>query len=61
MLPALVGLWLLAAAFTASAQQRGTGIGKAAPEITGQDVDGKPLKLSDYQGKVVLVDFWGDW
>jgi hypothetical protein len=36
-------------------------IGKAAPEITGQDVDGKPMKLSDYRGKVVLLDFWGSW
>ena len=60
MLPALAGLLLLAAAVTASAQ-RGPGIGKAAPEITGADVDGKPLKLSDYKGKVVLLDFWGDW
>jgi peroxiredoxin len=33
-------------------------IGCAAPEIEGQDVDGKPFKLSDYRGKVVLLDFW---
>ena len=25
------------------------------------DVDGKPLKLSDYQGKVVVLVFWGSW
>jgi hypothetical protein len=37
------------------------GIGKPAPEIDGEDVDGKKLKLSDYRGKVVLLDFWGDW
>jgi hypothetical protein len=36
-------------------------IGKAAPEITGEDIDGKPLKLSDYKGKVVVLDFWGNW
>jgi cytochrome c biogenesis protein CcmG/thiol:disulfide interchange protein DsbE len=29
-----------------------------APEIKGVDSEGKPLKLSDYRGKVVLVDFW---
>jgi hypothetical protein len=37
------------------------GIGKPCPEISGQDIDGKPFKLSDYKGKVVVVDFWGDW
>jgi hypothetical protein len=34
---------------------------KPAPEITGEDIEGKPFKLSDYRGKVVLLDFWGDW
>lgn len=37
------------------------GIGKVAPEITGEDVDGKKFSLSDYRGKVVVLDFWGDW
>ena len=36
-------------------------IGKQASEIIGQDVDGKQMKLSDYRGKVVVIDFWGDW
>ena len=36
-------------------------IGKAAPEIKGEDLDGKRFKLSDYKGKVVLLDFWGNW
>ena len=36
-------------------------VGKPAPEITGEDTDGKPFKLSDHKGKVVVVDFWGDW
>jgi hypothetical protein len=40
---------------------RNLGVGKPAPEISGQDIDGKPFKLSDYKGKVVVVDFWGDW
>jgi hypothetical protein len=35
--------------------------GKVAPDIEGEDVDGKRFKLSDYRGKVVLLDFWGDW
>ncbi len=36
-------------------------IGKPAPEISGEDVDGVKFKLSDYRGKVVVLDFWGDW
>jgi AhpC/TSA family len=36
-------------------------IGKPAPEIKGTDVDGKKFKLSDYIGKVVVLDFWGNW
>jgi len=36
-------------------------IGKVAPEIEGEDLDGVPFKLSDYRGKVVVIDFWGDW
>jgi hypothetical protein len=36
-------------------------VGKEAPEIEGEDLDGKKLKLSDYRGKVVLLDFWGNW
>ena len=35
--------------------------GKVAPDIEGEDIDGKRFKLSDYRGKVVLLDFWGDW
>jgi hypothetical protein len=35
--------------------------GQQAPEIAGMDIDGKKLKLSDFRGKVVLLDFWGNW
>jgi hypothetical protein len=35
--------------------------GKEAPEIKASDLDGKDFKLSDYRGKVVLLDFWGNW
>ena len=36
-------------------------IGSEAPDIEGNDLDGAAFKLSDYRGKVVLLDFWGDW
>jgi peroxiredoxin len=32
-------------------------VGKPAPEITGVDLDGKPMKLSEYRGKVVVLYF----
>jgi hypothetical protein len=36
-------------------------LGKVAPDIEGQDLDGKKFKLSDYRGKVVVLDFWAFW
>jgi thiol-disulfide isomerase/thioredoxin len=36
-------------------------VGRVGPEIEGIDLDGKPMKLSDYRGKVVLLSFWGAW
>lgn len=36
-------------------------IGKMAPELAGSDLDGVDFKLSDYKGKVTVVDFWGVW
>jgi thiol-disulfide isomerase/thioredoxin len=32
-----------------------------APEIALKDVDGKPVKLSELRGRVVLVNFWATW
>lgn len=39
----------------------GPAIGELAPEIEGVDLDGVAFKLSDYRGKVVMLDFYGDW
>ncbi|MBK7874704.1 MAG: redoxin domain-containing protein [Planctomycetes bacterium] len=36
-------------------------IGKPAPDFTTKDADGVEFKLSDYKGKVVVLDFWGFW
>jgi peroxiredoxin len=34
---------------------------KAAPEFALKDASGKVIHLSDYKGKVVLLDFWATW
>jgi len=36
-------------------------VGKTAPDIEGDDQDGKRFKLSDYRGKVVLLYFWQEY
>ncbi len=36
-------------------------VGKTAPEIKGEDIDGKPMRLSEFRGKVVVVVFWATW
>jgi hypothetical protein len=40
---------------------RNLAVGKPALEIEGDDQDGKPFKLSDYRGKVVLLYFWSEY
>ncbi len=35
--------------------------GALAPDFTQNDPSGKPVKLSDFRGKYVLVDFWASW
>lgn len=38
-----------------------TGIGATAMDFTQNDVNDKPVKLSDFRGKYVLLDFWASW
>jgi hypothetical protein len=42
---------------------RGVGleVGMVAPPIQGLDTSGSPMRLADFRGKVVVLDFWGDW
>lgn len=48
-------------AFPSSLATVGLNTGDLIPEIEGRDVEGAEFKLSDYKGKVIMLDFWGDW
>lgn len=36
-------------------------VGKPAPVVAVSDLHGNPVRLSDYKGKYVLIDFWATW
>ncbi|WP_197492190.1 TlpA disulfide reductase family protein [Arachidicoccus ginsenosidimutans] len=36
-------------------------VGMVAPDFVQNDVNGKPIRLSDFKGRWVLVDFWASW
>jgi peroxiredoxin len=48
---------------------KGTGLTTTVPvkdrtpavDLTGKDLDGKPLALTSYRGKVVVLNVWGSW
>jgi hypothetical protein len=40
---------------------RNLAVGKTPPDIEGADQDGRPFKLGDQRGKVVLLDFWSEF
>jgi len=36
-------------------------VNKQAPNLTMNDINGKPVSISDFKGKYVLIDFWASW
>jgi thiol-disulfide isomerase/thioredoxin len=40
---------------------RNLSVGKKAPDSESANLDGKTVKVSDYKGKVVVLDFWATW
>jgi len=43
------------------AEVKPVSIGQKAPDFIIGGLDGKPVKLSDYKGKYVMLDFWASW
>jgi hypothetical protein len=50
-----------AAAIARGEVVEGVAMGDRAPDVSGTDLEGVKFKLSDYKGKIVMLDFWGDW
>ena len=42
-------------------QAEGLNIGDKAPNFTIQSPEGREFSLSDYRGKLILLDFWASW
>jgi hypothetical protein len=55
--PVLVGS-LLAGCLSLFTPEHGPQVSKRAPVTEGSDAEGKALSLGNYQGKVVLLNFW---
>ena len=56
-----VVLSIIAMALLAGCTDRGARLDSMAADFSLQDMSGKTVKLSDYKGKVVLLEFWATW
>lgn len=66
LLPALCALLILLAAVSCTKEgekpRRGAAVvGQKAPDFALKDIEGKTVRLSDFAGKVVMVEFWATW
>ena len=41
--------------------ERSLAVGTQFPDFDEQDLDGKPLSVANYKGKIVMIDFWATW
>ena len=44
-----------------SGAKQGASVGQAAPDFTLKDFNGNQVSLSDFKGKVVVLNFWATW
>jgi cytochrome c biogenesis protein CcmG/thiol:disulfide interchange protein DsbE len=59
----IVGLAIVAASCGTPAPtvKEGHRVGERAPDFSLKDANGKTVSLADYEGKVVVLDFWATW
>ncbi|MEA2645248.1 MAG: hypothetical protein QOE92_331 [Chloroflexota bacterium] len=43
------------------ANDRFATVGQPAPDFSGTDLDGKPVRLADYRGHLLVMNFWASW
>lgn len=57
----VVCLALMVCALGSCARREGIQAGSAAPDFTLPNLVGRAISLSDFKGKVVLIDFFANW
>ncbi len=58
---AVIAIMLLLMGAKAWMSHRANVMGKPAPDFVLATYDGRTIRLSDYRGKIVLVNFWASW
>lgn len=61
ILVAFVGVIIILAVQLAQRNQPQPRAGEPAPDFTMTTFDGEPIRLSDWQGQIVIVNFWASW
>ena len=56
-----LGNFELASEYRKKADPASEFAGRVVPDFSATDLDGKPISLQQYRGKVILLDFWAVW
>jgi len=57
----LFGFWWLGRSVPSEPADATAGLGRPAPDFMLQDLNGKPVRLRDLRGQVVLINLWATW